>query len=182
MKKTKSTYLALLAVLLSPMAANADPVTVTYDFEAFDFDLGLFDSTPAPMDPVTGSFSFTYDSAGSILDGTLTGIDLLIMSHLYDVADVGLDISGPETFFLGGLITGLNGTGPFTNDFVLFLDFTDGELSYGSFLYRVDSLFDGWLTENVVAAEHVSVPEPGTLALLGIGLLGMGLTRRRKTV
>jgi hypothetical protein len=30
--------------------------------------------------------------------------------------------------------------------------------------------------------ESVSVPEPGTLALFGIGLFGMGLARRRKTV
>jgi hypothetical protein len=32
-----------------------------------------------------------------------------------------------------------------------------------------------------VVEPPVSVPEPGTLALLGIGLFGMGLARRRKT-
>ena len=31
-----------------------------------------------------------------------------------------------------------------------------------------------------LVTEHTSVPEPTTLALLGIGLLGMGLARRRK--
>jgi hypothetical protein len=34
-----------------------------------------------------------------------------------------------------------------------------------------------WITDNV----NSLVPDPGTLALLGLGLAGLGLSRRRKT-
>lgn len=40
------------------------------------------------------------------------------------------------------------------------------------------SSFNGHQFDNIVV--DVDVPEPGTLALLGLGLAGMGLTRRRK--
>jgi len=42
--------------------------------------------------------------------------------------------------------------------------------------------FNADMDQEVVFRTSVTIPEPGTLALLGIGLLGMALSRRRKAV
>lgn len=45
---------------------------------------------------------------------------------------------------------------------------------------RVASVFQGSLVEKVI--HPTSIPEPATLAIFGIGLAGLGFTRRRKAV
>ena len=42
--------------------------------------------------------------------------------------------------------------------------------------------FSADMDREVVFRTSITIPEPGTLALLGLGLFGMGLARRRKTV
>jgi hypothetical protein len=91
----------------------------------------------------------------------------------------------------------VNNTGD-VDDIVSFDDFfaTSSEFQLGNNIYSLDLVgFDGGLDEfftaenavnsidllaklNVRAAE---VPEPGTLALFGLGLLGLGMAHRRKT-
>ena len=100
---------------------------------------------------------------------------------------IGLDILN-VLGFSGDLIIDVFGTGGLIASTTL--TFTGGDTQFWGILADeaiTQVLFNdmgngfGELIDNV-AFGSVSVPEPGTLALLGLGLIGMGLTRRRKKV
>ena len=115
MTRTRSTFLALVAVLLSPMAANADPIQLLLETNA-DGDAG------------NEIYLANFDSYADLIGGNL----------------------GASSSFSQVNIS--------------------SNYSVGGFTYEL------------VSDPPASVPEPSTLALLGIGLLGMGAKRRRKKV
>lgn len=111
-----------------------------------------------------------------------------------DFAD-GESGPGPDPFidFTGQLDT----SGTFVlveglNDHLLVFKFGSGRTDPNLFAFEIDGITSGsWsltdppptngLSHVAIYGAPVDVPEPATLALLGLGLVGFGLSRRRKT-
>jgi len=207
MTKTKSTYLALLAVLLSPMAANAGLIQIGIGgFSGGETveTYGLL-QTFVPVDGVTFSGVLHNFTVGGVLsldarigsgpgdtnnitvaniEGDAAGILSLLFPGLQSRAGFGFALSSGgsaviELFDVSnislGSITLLGVPDPSSAGGFLGVEsstlFSRAEVS---FLSSSRFAFDNLRFENV------AVPEPSTLALLGIGLAGIGFARRRK--
>ncbi|HEX3486731.1 MAG TPA: PEP-CTERM sorting domain-containing protein [Micropepsaceae bacterium] len=162
LKNTSCAAVCALALASSSVAANATVITLNDTFIASGFGAG------APFDPVTGSFSLTFDNSADITDGTAI------------TASISIPVSGgiefnyvkiSDVLQIGGLLGGVSTISGISDDFffnirnVSTLPKFDG-MAYSS--SKSTTVAFATATGSVAAT---SVPEPSTLMLFGAGLL-----------
>ena len=173
----KNKILAIVAVglLAGPMAANAIPVTWTLEdviFNdgstiagsfVFDADTNIFSSIG-----VTSSNGNAYFQVNPVSPGNAGFLGFL--------AGPAINLTAIFTAELAGLMTNAGGTLDIIPGFV----FSGGNgFSFEGFCALACTAVS---VERDVASGRITtaVPEPGTLALFGLGFLGLGFSRRRK--
>ena len=136
------------------------------------------------FDPFNATTTFTQPINGSTLWGTANAGDDILLATGTAVQGTGTSLGaqctnnncgsfGQTTSFA---LTSPAGTSFFTNP----VPFFNVALSSGQF-QGINPVEGANVTSQGTANTNFNVPEPSPLALVGLGLLALGFTRRRKT-
>lgn len=158
-------------------SCNADGFSCLGGLAILNQDTSPFDGRfPMPTDAANTNWLDSMDSQE--VQFSLAGLFTAVGFYLTDPNDVGglMDIvfadASSATFDLSNVFTGAHSSGG-----AYYLGFMS-DMAITSLVFRSNDENDGFGIDNVTVG---TVPEPGTLALLGLGLAGIGAMRSRKS-
>lgn len=191
MTRIRRVYLALLTVLLLPVAANALIIDVDGTANA---SLDGTNAVSVLLAAGTYELSFTEGAYSAFSRfSSSTDCDASGANCRTGWENSARYIIDPTTFLFGdgnasGGIGPISGGGYFVDAATSFANSAGYSTTFSlASAVNVDFfIFDDFLGDNrggvSLLVQRVGVPEPSVLALFSIGLLGMGLARRRKKV
>ena len=152
-----SGVIALFACMTGP-AAHAAAITQTYKFTVSGFGAG------APDDPISGSATVTFDPlAGINQTGGVDAINLTIDGHIYTVPEVGYFFyASLGDLLVGGFINGVTAVSFHTTDFFAAWHLDPLSITKAAYSTPTTEVF------TTTTGSVTTVPEPATLALLGL--------------